>query len=47
MEDDQTWEFIQIPKGKKATPCKYKKKNGAQENEESRYKTRLVAKEFS
>ena len=48
MKDNDVWVLVELPKGKKPIDCKrvFKTKRGSKGNVE-RYKTRLVAKEFT
>ena len=49
LRKNQTWELVQLPKGKRVIGCKwvYKKKEGISDVEPSKYKARLVAKGYS
>jgi hypothetical protein len=46
---NQTWEVVQLPKGKKAIGCKwlYTKKEGPTEQDDICFKARLVAKGYA
>ena len=46
---NDTWELTRLPKGKKATGCKwvYAKKQGSLQEDMVRYKARLVAKGYA
>ncbi|MCO5561943.1 hypothetical protein L7F22_015569 [Adiantum nelumboides] len=45
---NETWDFVELPSGKNALPCKwvYKKKYTSEDLEPNKYKARLVAKGF-
>ena len=49
LHKNRTWEFMSLPKGKKAIGCKwvYAKKEGFPGKNEIRYKARLVAKGYA
>ena len=49
LHKNQTWELVELPKGKKAIGCKwvYKKKEAVSENEGEKFKARLVEKGYS
>src|SRR5690606_14460095 len=49
LDKNQTWDLVELPKGKKAIGCKwvYKKKQGMTEKEPEKFKSRLVAKGYS
>ncbi|RVX11676.1 Retrovirus-related Pol polyprotein from transposon TNT 1-94 [Vitis vinifera] len=46
---NQTWDLVELPKGKRAIGCKcvYKKKEAISEKESEKFKARLVAKGYS
>ena len=47
IEKNQTWELVQLPKGKNALPCKWVYKlKVTSDNAKPKYKARLVAKGF-
>ena len=49
LHKNQTWELVELPKGKRAIKCKwvYKKKEAISENEGENFKARLIAKGYS
>ena len=49
LHKDNTWEFVELFKGKRAIRCKqvYKKKEEVSENEGEKFKAFLVAKGYS
>ena len=49
LHKNQMWEFVELPKGKRAIGCKwvYKKKEAVSENKGEKFKARLVAKGYS
>ena len=49
LHKNQTWDLVELPKGKRAIGCKwvYKKKEAVLEKEGEKFKTRLVAKGYS
>ena len=49
LHKNQTWDLVQLPKGKRAIGCKwvFKKKEGIPGVENARYKARLVAKGYN
>ena len=49
MHKNQTWEWVELPKGKRAIRCKwvYKKKEAVLEKEGENFKALLVAKGYS
>ena len=49
LHKNQTWELVELPKGKRGIGCKcvYKKKEAVSENEGERFKAHLVAKGYS
>jgi transposase InsO family protein len=49
LKKNQTWELVQLPKGKRAIGCKwvYKRKPAVTEKEGEKFKARLVAKGYS
>ncbi|CAJ2663689.1 unnamed protein product [Trifolium pratense] len=49
LQKNQTWELVQLPKGKRAIGCKwvYKRKPAVTEKEGEKFKARLVAKGYS
>ena len=49
LEKNGTWEIVHLPKQKKSVRCKwvFKRKKGLSPSESPRFKTRLVAKDFS
>ena len=49
LYNNQTWELVELPKGKRAIGCKwvYKKKEAVLENEGEKFEVRLVAKGYS
>ena len=49
LHKNQTYELVELPKGKRAIGCKwvYKKKEVISENEGEMFKARLVAKGYS
>ena len=49
LNKNQTWELVELPKGKRAIGCKwvYKKKEAASKKEGKNFKARLVAKGYS
>ena len=49
LHKNQTWELVELPKGKRAIGCKwvYKKKEAISENEGEKLKACLVAKGYS
>ena len=49
LNKNQTWELVELPKGKRAIGCKwvYKKKEAISENEGENFKARLIAKGYS
>lgn len=49
LHKNQTWELVQLPKGKKAIGCKwvYTKKEGSTGTDSVRFKARLVAKGYA
>ncbi|GAU47849.1 hypothetical protein TSUD_404260 [Trifolium subterraneum] len=49
LQKNQTWELVQLPKGKRVIGCKwvYKRKPAVTEKEGEKFKARLVAKGYS
>jgi len=49
LNKNQTWDLVQLPKGKKTIGCKwvYAKKEGNPEKDNIRFKARLVAKGYA
>ena len=49
LNKNKTWEYSELPKGKKLIGCKwvFRKKEAVSEKEEERFKARLVAKGYS
>ena len=49
LKKNQTWELVELPKGKKAIGCKwvYQKIEAGAENEGEKFKARIVAKGYS
>lgn len=49
LHKNSTWELVNLPKGKKANKCKwvFAKKDIPFLQEEVRYKTRLVVKDYT
>ena len=48
LRKNQTWELVELPKGKKAIGCKwvYRKKEAVTVNDREKFKARLVAKGY-
>ena len=49
LHKNQTWELVELPKGKRAIGCKwvYRKKEAISEKEGEKFKAHLVAKGYS
>ena len=49
LHKNQTWELMELPKGKRAIGCKwvYKRKEAVSKKEGEKFKARLVAKGYS
>src|SRR4051812_6802321 len=49
LHKNQTWDLVELPKGKRATGCKWvcRKKEAVAEKEGEKFKARLVAKGYS
>ena len=49
LNKNKTWEYSELPKGKKLIGCKwvFRKKEAVSEKEEERFKARLVANGYS
>ena len=49
LHKNQTWNLVELPKGKRAIGCKwvYKKKEAVSEKEGEKFKSRLIAKGYS
>ena len=49
LHKNQTWDLVELPKGKRAIGCKwvYRKKEAIAEKEGEKFKARLVAKGYS